>query len=133
MGIIEKNLPPNKHMGYLLIILFISGAIYSFLYASKIIAILLLSLSFILSLITKFNDDLLSPLNKIWMKFGLFISRFMSPIVFGIIFYGLFTPISVITKFFGRDELKLRISDKESYWRDRKAEEDLSERFKLQF
>jgi len=51
------------------------------------------------------------------MRFGLFIGLIVSPIVLGIIYFTLFTPISLVMKMFGRDELRLKISFRQSHWR----------------
>ena len=59
----------------------------------------------------------LSPLNKLWMRLGLLLGMIMSPIVMGIIFFGLFTPISLVMRLLGRDELKLKPKPCQSSWR----------------
>ena len=50
------------------------------------------------------------------MRFGLLIGMFISPIVLGIIFFGLFTPYGLVMKIIGRDELHLKTSKDRSYW-----------------
>jgi hypothetical protein len=50
------------------------------------------------------------------MKFGLFLGSIVSPIVLGIIFFGLFSPYGIIMRIMKRDELRLRKIDNESYW-----------------
>ena len=57
---------------------------------------------------TIINANLLLPLNKLWMRFGLLLSRIISPIILGIIFFGLVTPYGLIMSMFGRDELRLK-------------------------
>lgn len=133
MKIYEKNLPPNKHFGYLLISLAASAAIYFLVNKLNDFALLFLFLSLILFVITRFDDGLLSPFNRLWMKLGLYLSIIVSPVIFGIIFFGLFTPVSFLMKIFGRDELRLSIPNNNSYWRKRKVSDDPSKRFKLQF
>ena len=50
------------------------------------------------------------------MKLGLLIGRLINPIILGLIFFFIFTPISMITKIFKRDELKLRNKLQKTYW-----------------
>jgi hypothetical protein len=70
----------------------------------------------ILFLVTLFKSDSLLPLNKLWMRFGLLLGLIFSPFVFGIIFFGLFTPIAILMSLSGRDELRLKFARKSSYW-----------------
>ena len=51
---------------------------------------------------------------------GYLIGMIVSPIVLGIIFFGIFAPISLITYLFGRDELHLQKNKKKTYWVKRK-------------
>ena len=56
----------------------------------------------------------------------------VSPIVLGIIFFGLFTPIAMLMRVIGRDELRLKFTQKVSHWISRE-EPVKSETFKHQF
>ena len=62
------------------------------------------------------NSKLLTPLNKLWFKFGLFLGRIVSPIVMGIVFFAVVTPIALILKIMGKDLLNLKKSKINSYW-----------------
>jgi hypothetical protein len=75
---------------------------------------------------------LLRPLNKGWMMLGLILGMIVSPIVLGVLFFLLLTPVSFVIRLWGRDELKLKRQRSESFWRTR--EQDLStDAFKRQF
>ena len=50
----------------------------------------------------------LRPLNRLWMQFGQLLGRLISPIVLGAIFFLIFTPVGLIMRLVGRDELKLK-------------------------
>ena len=56
------------------------------------------------------------PLNKIWFKFGIKLGNFVSPIVMGIVFFGVVTPTAIILRVFGKDVLSLKKNKKQSYW-----------------
>ena len=83
-------------------------------------------------LVTLVKSDALLPLNKLWMRFGLLLGMIVSPIVLGIIFFGLFTPIAILMRLSGRDELRLKFNQKASHWILR-GEPIKSESFKHQF
>jgi len=75
----------------------------------------------------------LAPLNRIWYEFGMLLGKVVSPIVLGMIFFLLITPISVMTRMCGRDELKIKKKSLQSYWVDRLPPGPLPESFKNQF
>jgi hypothetical protein len=83
--------------------------------------------------ITLISADTLLPLNKLWMRFGLFLGMIVSPIVLGIVFFGLFTPISLLMKLFGRDELRLKLTARPSQWKECATDISKTDAFKYQF
>ena len=78
------------------------------------------------------DKEALLPLNKLWMQFGLLLGMIVSPIILGLIFFGLFTPIAMLMRISGRDELRLKLTEKASHWISR-GEPIKSESFKQQF
>ena len=62
------------------------------------------------------NSKLLSPLNKIWFKFGILLGNFIAPIVMGIIYFFVVTPTGLIMKMLRKDLLNLKKNNKNSYW-----------------
>jgi len=67
------------------------------------------------------------------MNFGLLLGIIVSPVVLGLIYFLIFTPMSFIMKLFGRDELKLKIKTKKTYWLSRTETKLDSDSFKNQF
>jgi hypothetical protein len=132
MKILEIELPSNRKFGFFFTLVFAVFAVFFFYFANMILAYAFLATSSILLFITLIKADFLLPLNKIWMQFGLLIGMIVSPIVLGIIFFGLVTPYGVSMKMFGRDELKLKFTNRLSYWITR-IEPIKSESFKRQF
>ena len=55
------------------------------------------------------------------MKFGILLGMIVSPIIMGIIFFGIFTPIAILMRFSGRDELRLRFKKQKTHWINRKT------------
>lgn len=67
--------------------------------------------------------SVLTPLNRAWMKLAYLMSRVVNPVVMAILFYGLFTPIAVFMRLFGRDALRLKFDrNARSYWQLRNAQ-----------
>ena len=63
------------------------------------------------------NSKILSPLNKIWFRFGIFLGKFIAPIVMGIIFFFLIvTPTGILVNLFKKDLLKLKKNNNKTYW-----------------
>jgi tetrahydromethanopterin S-methyltransferase subunit C len=75
----------------------------------------------------------LVPLNRAWFHLGHWMGKIISPIVLGIIFFGILTPISLLTRLFGRDVLCLKRRDTNSYWVDRVSGDLARESFKNQY
>ena len=84
----------------------------------KIWAIMLAIIFLILGLL---NSSILSPLNKIWFKFGILLGSFVSPIIMGIVFFAIVTPTSLIMKMLGKNLLGLKRNNKKSYWIERSS------------
>ena len=63
------------------------------------------------------NSPVLTPLNRLWMNFGLLLHHIVSPLILGILFYGMITPMAWILRLLGKDPMR-RALDKNapSYW-----------------
>ena len=132
MNFSDIELPSNKKFGFFFTFVFAILAFY-FLFIDSILwaqALALLAVLFLL--ITVIIPQVLLPLNKLWMRLGLLLGMIVSPIVLGIIFFGLVTPYGVVMRMFGRDELRLKFTKKSSHWISR-SELIKSDSFKNQF
>ena len=65
------------------------------------------------------NSKILTPFNKIWIKFGELLGRIIAPIVMAIVYFFILTPISLIMRILGKDLLNLKFSKEKSYWTKR--------------
>ena len=97
------------------------------------IQLLFLALSFLTFLISFTRPSLLSTPNKLWMKFSLLLARFVSPIVLGLLFYVLISPLALILRLFGRDELRLKTEKVASNWQSRQINGYSLDSFKNQY
>ena len=112
----EVELPSNRKFGFFFTFVFSAAATYFYYSADIIWAYVFASTASIFLIIALIKSDALLPLNKLWMRFGLLLGMIVSPIVLGIIFFGLFTPIAILMRLNGRDELRLKFTKKESHW-----------------
>jgi hypothetical protein len=105
----------NKSFGIVFFIFFLIISIYpllqdgSFRIWSFIISLIFLILGLL-------NSKILSPLNKIWFKFGIMLGNFVSPIIMGLVFFLVVTPTSLLVKIFGKDLLSLKKNNNKTYW-----------------
>ena len=111
----KKNLPSNKNFGIVFSIVFLILALYPLLKDGEIrVWFIVISLIFLsLALV---NSKLLTPLNNLWFKFGVFLGKIISPIIMGIIFFLVVTPIGILMRGLGKDVLNLKYNNNKSYW-----------------
>ena len=105
----------NKSFGIVFFIVFLIISIYPLLNNGNI-RIWSLIISFIFLILGVLNSKLLNPLNKIWFKFGIFLGKIISPIVMGIIFFLVVTPIAILMKLLQKDLLNLKFNKNNTYW-----------------
>ena len=105
----------NRSFGVLFFIVFFLVAFWPLL-NSEPIRLWSLVISIIFFILGIFNSKFLNPLNKIWIKFGELLGKIIAPIVMAIVFFIVLTPLSLLIRLFGKDLLKLRFSQVNSYW-----------------
>ena len=105
----------NRSFGIVFFIVFLLIAIYPLINQGEIRAwsVLISLLFLILGII---NSKILTPLNKAWFKFGIFLGKIISPIIMGIIFFFVVTPIAFLMRILKKDLLNLKYNKNRSYW-----------------
>ena len=88
-----------------------------------------LGLSFIFLIITFIRPNLFTPLNKLWIQFGILLGKIISPIVMGLVFFFVVTPIGILVRLFKKDVMGLKKKET-SYWINR---EDKVQSMRKQF
>ena len=84
----------NKSFGIVFFVVFLIIGLYPLIYNNNPkIWSLIISAIFFLGLI---NSKLLTPLNKAWFIFGIFLGKIVSPFIMGIIFFLVVTPIGLL-------------------------------------
>jgi len=110
----------NRNFGIVFSIVFLLISLYPLLKSGDI-RVWSLVVSFIFLILGIFNSKILSPLNKLWFKFGLLLGKFVSPLIMMIIFFFVVTPIGVLMRLFKKDVLNLKFNNKETYWIEKKG------------
>ena len=106
----------NRSFGIVFFVVFLFIALYPITY-SEDIRIWSLIISFIFIILGLLNSKILTPLNKLWFKFGVILGKIISPIIMGTIFFLVVTPIGLIMKVLGKDLLRLKYKKKDNtYW-----------------
>jgi len=113
------ELPSNRKFGIFFGVIFTLACCYSFNANSLIFAWMFVGLAIIFFLIALIRPDVLLPLNKLWMRLGILLGIIISPIVLAAIFFVVFTPVGIMMRLIGRDELKLKPKILSSYWKVR--------------
>ena len=111
----EIKISSNRSFGIVFFIVFLIIAIYP-IFKSEDIRLWSLVISIIFLILGLINSNFLAPLNKLWFKFGIFLGKIISPIIMGIIFFLVVTPIGFIMRLSGKDLLNLKYNKNKSYW-----------------
>ena len=109
------QIPSNKSFGIVFAIVFFLIAFYPLINSgeTRIWSVLISLIFLVLGLI---NSKILAPLNKLWFKFGIFLGKIISPIIMGIIFFLVVTPIGLLMRLLGNDLINLKYNNNKSYW-----------------
>ena len=108
-------LPTNRNFGIVFTVVFLIISFWPLLKNGEI-RYWSLIISFIFFVLAIINSKILTPLNKVWMKFGLILGKIVSPLVMGVIFFFVVTPTGIIMRLFGKDLLNLKKNNKNTYW-----------------
>lgn len=104
----------NKNFGYTFFFVFIIVGFFFSDNSYNLNNFYIISLGILI--ITLIKPELFLPFNKIWFKFGLLLSRIVSPIILTIFYYFLFSPYSLIIRLFDKNysDINLKNFDKNS-------------------
>ena len=118
----DVKISSNKSFGIVFFVVFLLIAFYPLTNQADIkIWSLIVSLIFLsLGLL---NSKLLTPLNKIWYKFGIFLGKIVSPLIMGLIFFTVVTPIAFLMRILKKDLLNLKFNKNSSYWIEKSGPE----------
>ena len=106
----------NRNFGLVFFFVFLVISLWPLMHDGSIrIWSIIIALIFLILGLT--NSNLLTPLNKLWFKFGIALGAVIAPIVMSIIFFLAITPIGLLMKILGKDLLNKKINkEKNTYW-----------------
>lgn len=132
-GVIDESLPSNRKFGCFFCVIFSFIAAYLYWKTSSSWADYFAVAAVLFACFALFAPGALTFLNRLWFRLGILLGKVVNPIVLGLLFFVLITPIAMVTRLFGRDELLIKRRDVASYWIDRKPAGPTPESFKNQF
>ena len=106
----------NRNFGLVFFFIFLVVSIWPLTHnESPRIWSAIISLAFLILVLTR--SILLTPLNRLWTKFGIILGSIIAPIVMGVVFFLVVTPIGLVMKIIGKDLLSIKYDKKkETYW-----------------
>ena len=111
----DVKISSNRSFGIVFFIVFLLIATYPLTYSGEI-RVWSITISFTFLVLGLLNSKILTPLNKLWFKFGIFLGKIISPLIMGIIFFLVVTPTGLIMRMLGKDLLNLKNKKNKSYW-----------------
>jgi len=106
----------NRSFGLVFFILFLVISLWPFIHEGQI-RIWSAVISIVFLILGLMNSKLLTPLNRLWFKFGMFLGAIVAPVVMGIIFFLVVTPTGFLMRIMGKDLLRRKYDkSNKSYW-----------------
>ena len=115
----EPKISSNKSFGIVFFIVFFLIGIYPIINGDQV-RVWSLIISVVFLILGLLNSKILSPLNKIWFKFGILLGKIISPLVMGLIFFIVVAPIGILMRLFNKDLLNLKFNKNKTYWTEKK-------------
>ena len=110
------NISSNRNFGLVFFVIFLIVALWPLKYEEDI-RLWSLVISIIFFILGVINSKLLTPLNKLWFKFGILLGSIVSPIIMGIVYFAVVTPTGVLMRLLGKDLLRMsKVKNTSTYW-----------------
>lgn len=119
----ELPLPPDRSTG--LVFTAIALIVAYFWRNDQTVLVPALSIAAVLGIVSLVAPSVLRPLNIVWMKFALLLSKVMNPIVMFLLFLIAIVPAGLLMQI-GYDPLRKRRGESHTYWKERKKIEGSS-------
>ena len=111
----DVKIGSNRSFGIVFFVVFLIIATYPLINGDEL-RLWSLIVSIVFLFLGLVNSKILNPLNKLWFKFGIFLGKIISPLLMGIIFFLVVTPIGLLMRLLNKDLLNLRFNNNGSYW-----------------
>lgn len=110
------ELSSNRSFGLVFVAVFVIVALLPLLHGHAV-RLWSLGVAGLILLVALAVPDLLAPLNRLWMRFGMLLHHIVSPLVLGLMFFVVVTPMGVLMRLLGKDPLRLkRDAAASTYW-----------------
>ena len=110
-----EKIGSNRSFGIVFFVLFLLICLWPLLNDNSI-RIWSLIIAIIFLILGLLNSKFLTPLNRSWLKFGELLGRVVSPLVMGLVYFVILTPIGLFMRLIQKDLLGTKFSKKNSYW-----------------
>jgi len=112
----QPPLPSDKSFGLTFAVIFaILAGIMAWKTSQRWPYVLVVSVLFLASALVR--PQSLHILNVGWMRFAELLHRVVSPLIMGVIYFGLLTPVALFMRARGRDDLHRKLEPNlQSYW-----------------
>ena len=111
----EIKISSNRSFGVVFFVVFLLIALYPLINNGEVRLWSLIT-SIVFLTLGLLNSKFLNPFNKLWFKFGIILGKIISPLIMGIIFFLVVTPIGLIMRLLRKDILSLKYNQNKSYW-----------------
>jgi len=110
-----EKIPSNRSFGIVFFVFFLIVCLWPLLNDNQI-RIWSLIVAIIFLILGLLNSKFLTPLNRSWLKLGELLGRVVSPLVMGLIYFVILTPIGLFMRLIQKDLLRQKFSKANSYW-----------------
>ena len=112
----------DRTFGFVFAIVFVAVALLPVLAGSgqhNSVRVWALVVSAVFAITALARPQMLTPLNKIWFRFGLLLHKIVNPLIMGLIFFLVITPVGWFKRIFSGDTLGLTFDpERRTYWVD---------------
>lgn len=126
-------LPSDRKFGFFFAAVFCLAGLYTLWKLGAGWYLLLFAVALVFAGLAAAAPARLHGLNRLWFRFGMLLGRVVSPIVLGVLFFGIITPTALIARLAGRDELRVKRRQQTSYWVPRDPAGPSPDSYKNQF
>ncbi len=109
----------NVIFGLIFLYYFFIIGIYP-LKSNEVVRVWAILLSLLFLTITIIKPNLLTFLNKSWIQFGILLGKIISPIIMGLAFFFVVTPLGILVRILKKDIMGLK-KRSSSYWINRET------------
>ena len=114
----SQQLPSDRSWGLTIGGVFVVAGIYW--HQREWLSLVLVSLGLILVALAILFPRRLHRLNAMWMQLGVWLAKFTNPVLLGVVYLAVVTPMSLLLRLTGKRFLKTEIEpDVETYWINR--------------